>query len=252
MESTHAAPRITQTVEMLLRNPRSLLAMIREGADDGRELTLQLIVLSALGFGAFGFVVGLTHSAWMGLLAAPKLIFVGLGSFVVCLPALYVYGRFLGNRSSVQAVVGEALTAIATAGMTLLALCPVLLVYQQLAARTLGGYLYSVIGAAVLISFACLRGISVLLSAFREAGRPVLHLFAWTLLFGLVGMQCAWIVRPFVGTPTGELTLLRPLERTAFDSVYRTTTSAIETAFSPRQAPSGPRRHGYNLWFEGS
>jgi hypothetical protein len=234
-----SAPRLLQTAELLLRSPAKLLERIHEGGEITRELPVQLVLLSAVGFGAYGFVVGLARSPLMGALAAPKLIFVALGSLVICLPALHVYGRLLGSRAGLREAIGEALTAIATAGMTLLALCPVLLVFTQVIAPTLGAYLYTVLGAATMLAFACLRGIWVLFGAMRRQSRPAWHLLAWATMFGLVGLQCAWLARPFIGAPSpdSQVVLLRPLERTAFDAVYRTASNAFETALSDRSAP---------------
>ncbi|HEY3445369.1 MAG TPA: hypothetical protein VGK67_03350 [Myxococcales bacterium] len=234
------APGLLQTAELLLRTPDKLLDQVHEGGAATRELPARLILLSAIGFGAYGFIVGLARSPLQGLLAAPKLVFVALGSLVICLPALHVYGRLLGSKARLDEAVGEALTAIATAGMTLLALCPVLLVFTRIIAPTLGVYLYTILGAAALLAFACLRGIFVLFRAMRRGDRPAFHLLAWTALFGLVGLQCAWLVRPFIGAPSATpqaLVLTRPLERTAFDALQRTASSAIETALSDRVAP---------------
>lgn len=225
-----ATPRgLLHTAETLLRQPEKLLARMPEAS---RQLTPQLVLLAALGFGAYGFVVGLARSPLMGVLAAPKLVFVALGSLAVCLPALHVWGRLLGSRARLPEAIGEALTAIATAGMTLLALCPLLLVFNWLVAPTLGVYLYSVLGAAALLAFACLRGVWVLFGAMRRQARPAGHLLVWSALFGLVGLQCAWLVRPFVGAPgePGRVVLFRPLERTAFDALERTAVRAVQTA----------------------
>ncbi|MGC4121645.1 MAG: hypothetical protein QM765_45115 [Myxococcales bacterium] len=237
--STHTAPAPTakspgllQTAELLLRSPDQLLDKVHQGGAATRDLPARLILLSAIGFGAYGFIVGLAHSPLQGLLAAPKLVFVALGSLVICLPALHVYGRLLGSKARLDEAIGEALTAIATAGMTLLALCPVLLVFTRVIAPTLGVYLYTILGAAALLAFACLRGILVLYQAMRRGRRPAFHLFAWTAIFGLVGLQCAWLIRPFIGAPsdTKQLVLTRPLERTAFDALQRTAVKAVETA----------------------
>jgi hypothetical protein len=48
----------------------------------------------------------------------------------------------------------------------------------------------------------------------------VVHLALWTLLYGLVGIQAAWVARPFVGNPASRdvHALFRPLESSAFDA----------------------------------
>jgi hypothetical protein len=236
-----------ETAESLLREPEDLLERLNAEPEHQATLLLQLVLITALGFGAFGFVLGLDRSVWMALLAAPKLVFVGLGSLAICLPALHVYGRLLGSRSTALQTAGEGLTAMAVTGLTLLALCPVLLAFSHLTDGTRGGYFDVVLGACALASFAGLRGLILLYRASGEAGRPTQHLLAWAAILGLVGLQSAWLIRPIVGRPGEEhLALLRPLERTAFVALADTLGSAMVSFLAPASMSnpahgSGPR-----------
>lgn len=207
------------TVDAVLRNPSALMERIR-GGRDLRELPLQLTAIAALGFAAFGFLLGASHAPLWGLLAAPKLVLVGLGSIAVCLPALHVFGRLMGNESSPLQLVCELLVALATTGLTLVALCPVWIAFARYVNEPPYGYFHVMLGTVGFLGLAGLRGAWVLVRTMRLQRRPVLHLAAWTILYGMVGMQSAWTLRPFVGTPedTGELVVLRPLEKSAFDA----------------------------------
>jgi hypothetical protein len=221
------------TAETLLKYPSRLVARIEAGGERIRDLPVQLTLLAIFGFGAFGLVLGLTHSALAALLAAPKLVLVGLGSLAVCLPALYVYGRLLGNESTILQVVCEALTALATTGLTLVALCPAWLAFLFLVNHPPHGYFYVMLGSVAFLSLAGLRGIWVLWSALRDGRRSWMHLAAWTAIYGLVGLQSAWMLRPFVGTPHDVdegFVVVRPLERTAFDAVNRLVVSGVNSA----------------------
>lgn len=42
----------------------------------------------------------------------------------------------------------------------------------------------------------------------------------WMIVFGFVGMQMAWLMRPFIGTPSAEFTWFRPREGNFFESVW--------------------------------
>ncbi len=42
----------------------------------------------------------------------------------------------------------------------------------------------------------------------------------WVLVFGLVGAQMGWVLRPFIGTPNRAFTFLRPRESNFFEAVY--------------------------------
>jgi hypothetical protein len=47
-----------------------------------------------------------------------------------------------------------------------------------------------------------------------SVGRRVFSV--WIVTYGLVGAQMAWILRPFIGTPTQEFTFFRPRDANFF------------------------------------
>ncbi len=237
---------ILRTAELLLRNPSAVLAEVQAGGPALRELPLRLAVCALLGFGAFGFLLGFTRSPLAGLAAAPKLMLVGLGSLAVCLPALHVYGRLLGARGSALQAVCEALVALATTGLTLLGLCPLWLAFANAVNQPPTGYFHIMLGSVAFLGLAALRGVWVLVGALRVQRRTVLHLLAWTALYGMVGVQMAWVVRPFVGTPGSPTVAFRPLESSAFDAaatLWRSNVDSLTGEWRPSDSanaePSG-------------
>jgi hypothetical protein len=236
------------TAEQLLRSPSTLMARIHGGREDLRPLPAQLAAISVIGFAAFGFLLGLTHSPLSGLLAAPKLVLVGLGSLAVCLPAFHVYGRLLGNDGTPLQVVCEALAALAATGLTLLALCPVWLAFARLTDTHPFGYFHLMAGCVAFLILAGLRGSLVLSRSLAKQKRKLAHLICWTLLYGLVGIQSAWVMRPFVGRPGPDegTVVLRPLERSAFDAAVRLAESNVNSAvgYEAIKQRGLPGRHG--------
>ena len=52
-------------------------------------------------------------------------------------------------------------------------------------------------------------------------GRHTRKVFTiWMLVFGVVGAQMAWILRPFIGSPTAQFTWFRPRGSNFFESVW--------------------------------
>ena len=51
------------------------------------------------------------------------------------------------------------------------------------------------------------------------AARTVLY--AWLVVFALVGAQMSWVLRPFIGSPAQEFTWFRPREASFFEAVFR-------------------------------
>jgi cytochrome bd-type quinol oxidase subunit 1 len=229
-----ASASILRTAELLLRNPVAVLAQVQAGGPELRELPLRLALCALAGFGLFGFLLGFTRSPLAGLAAAPKLMIVGLGSLAVCLPALHVYGRLLGARGSPLQSVCEALVALATTGLTLLGLCPVWLAFSNAVNHPPTGYFHVMLGSLAFLGLAALRGVWVLVRALRLQGRTVVHLLAWTALYGLVGIQMAWVVRPFVGTPGSPVVAFRPLESSGLDAASTLWRSNIESIHDNR------------------
>jgi len=236
-----ASSGILRTAELLLRHPAAVLAEVQAGGPALRELPMRLAVCALVGFGAFGFLLGFTRSPLAGLAAAPKLMLVGLGSLAVCLPALHVYGRLLGARVRALQAVCEALVALATTGLTLLGLCPVWLAFANAVNHPPTGYFHVMLGSVAFLGLAALRGVWVLVGALRAQRRTVLHLLAWTALYGMVGVQMAWVVRPFVGTPGSPTVVMRPLESSAFDAaatLWRSNVESLTGEWRPRSEDS--------------
>jgi hypothetical protein len=51
-------------------------------------------------------------------------------------------------------------------------------------------------------------------------GRPVKTVFAvWVLVFGLIGAQMGWVLRPFIGAPSAPVTFFRAREGNFFQAV---------------------------------
>jgi hypothetical protein len=55
------------------------------------------------------------------------------------------------------------------------------------------------------------------------ADRRVKAVFVcWLIVFGVVGAQMSWILRPFIGAPDRDFTWFRPRESSFFEAVFNT------------------------------
>ncbi|MBL9082789.1 MAG: hypothetical protein JNK76_13330 [Planctomycetales bacterium] len=69
-------------------------------------------------------------------------------------------------------------------------------------------------------------------------GYRVKALFAvWIIVFGLVGAQMGWILRPFIGSPNEEFRWFRHRDSNFFEALGNTTAEAFGEQESPRAAP---------------
>lgn len=78
----------------------------------------------------------------------------------------------------------------------------------------------------------------------QNVGRGVRTVFAiWVIVFGLIGAQMGWVLRPFIGAPNAAITFFRPREGNFFEAVA----SKIADLAADRQptsaAPGAPTDH---------
>lgn len=128
---------------------------------------------------------------------------------VVCLPNFYVVNALLGLRDDFPAAFRGVLAAQTTVSVVLAALAPVT------AFTYVAGVSYDVAvllnGAAFAVAAA--GGQLVLLRHYRVLiARDPRHRIgraAWLVLYCFVAVQLAWVLRPFVGSPSKETSFFR-------------------------------------------
>jgi hypothetical protein len=49
----------------------------------------------------------------------------------------------------------------------------------------------------------------------------------WVLVFGLVGAQMSWVLRPFIGNPDADFAFLRPRTSNFFEAVFHAITKLL-------------------------
>jgi hypothetical protein len=60
-----------------------------------------------------------------------------------------------------------------------------------------------------------------------EKSRNLKVVQAWLFLYGFVGSQLGWSLRPFFGTPGKDFALFRPLESNFYVHIFKTLTHAL-------------------------
>jgi hypothetical protein len=75
----------------------------------------------------------------------------------------------------------------------------------------------------------------------QTVGRGVRTVFAiWVLVFGLIGAQMGWVLRPFIGAPNAPVTFFRPREGNFFEAVANKIGDLASEQQSSRTAPGTP------------
>jgi hypothetical protein len=176
-----------------------------------------------------------------GALKVPALFALTLA---VTFPSLYVFTALSGSRLTPVAVARLLAAAMAVTLAVLASFGPIVAFF----AVTTTSYPFILLLNVAVFSLAGLLGVGFLVQTLRrlvaslrppaampaapaaedvvtvvparEDDRRVMTVFAvWAVVFGLVGAQMSWVLRPFVGNPDQPFTWFRPREASFFEAV---------------------------------
>jgi hypothetical protein len=172
---------------------------------------LTLLVGFGLGYGGvmgtFGGVGG--ERSWQVLYSAVKVPLLLLATFVLSLPSFFVLNTLLGLRNDFP----DVLRALATtqAGLTIIlaSLAPLTLLWYASSADYQSAILFN----GLMFALASVSAQGILRRDYRpliaRAPRHRWLLRLWVVIYAFVGIQMAWILRPFVGSPKAPVQFFR-------------------------------------------
>lgn len=221
--------------------------------DDSREkLPLRWFLPAAI-------VLGAVNGAFVGLYALGSLSSGGLLHLAACtvklpllfiltllvtFPSLYIFAALAGFRLGFASTLRLLVASIAVSLTVGASLGPILGFFTL----STTSYPFIVLLNVALLGIAGCVGASFLLRALRAVGtstpvearvnvpdpdglpelqfRPALRsvdvfFSIWVVIYALVGLQMAWILRPFIGAPGSEFTLFRPRTSNVFESILQ-------------------------------
>ncbi|MBX3728419.1 MAG: hypothetical protein KF858_04470 [Candidatus Sumerlaeia bacterium] len=209
-----------------LVNPERGAALVLD-EEGGRAFVIWLASGVAGLYFLYGASMGCYRGWFPGIVSGLKLPFLYLCSLVVCFPPLYVLNALLGPRLTVGQCLRLLLMALSANAAALASYALVSLFFSLTTSREQAGYGMLVlmhVGVFAVSGMVSLAVVAVLFRATgRLAGRPVSSLFVllWGSMYGIVGMQMAWLLRPWIGTWNIEYQPLRPLEGSFFEAVWQ-------------------------------
>jgi hypothetical protein len=166
-----------------------------------------------------------------GTVKGPLLLFATAS---LCIAPFYAINAALGLRRDW----GRALRAIA-AGQAALSLALASLAPLTRLAYVSGlGHRHAVLFNLAMFTVASLAGQRVIARYYRPLiARSRLHvamLVLWLGMYGFVGVQTAWMLRPFIGTPDRAVTFFR---EEPFSNAY---VALADLMFRPPRSPAKP------------
>lgn len=200
----------------LLRDRQSFLTEIQQGVRLQNK-TIALMACSSIFFAIYGAIIGASHSAPQALSAGIKLPAFYLLTLMICFPTLYFFNVLFGSRSTFQQHFVVLLTSVAVISVLLFSFAPITLFFLITAPKA---YQFFKILNVCIFGITGVFGVKFLyegmqlLSQQDEVGKETRTsiLRFWLILYGFVGMQLGWFLRPFFGAPSSPFELFRAVE----------------------------------------
>jgi hypothetical protein len=210
-------------IETILRNRHHFFIEIRDGV--GLRQKMRAMLISSIIFLAlYGAVLGSTHSLWQALSSAVKLPVLFVATLVVCSPTLYFFNVLFGSNQSLTQNVALILTAITVTSVLLLSFTPIVLFFLL---TTSGYQFFKLLNVGICAVSGWMgvlflsQGMRIVAAAGKEGSSArgnVVRL--WIVLYGFVGSQMAWTLRPFVGAPSMKFELFRQLGGNFYSNIF--------------------------------
>jgi len=164
--------------------------------------TFSLGLTTVLFSAAYGAILGLFQPGVQTLFAAAKLPVVVLGTALLCTPTFYVFNGILGSKFTFRQTLASVLWLSAAVALVLVAFAPITWFFTV---STKGPGFLTFLHVFVFF-IASTYGVHTLNTARRYLGHldgthTPIHggfLFLWFIIVLFVGLQMAYILRPFL------------------------------------------------------
>ena len=201
----------------LLRDRSNFLSEIENHKHIDKKI-VSLLISSSLFLALYGAIIGSTHSALQTISSAIKLPALYLLTLLICLPTLYFMDVVLGSKRTFGQYLALLLASMAMMSVMLFGLAPVTLFFRL----SINDYWFFLLLNIVFLGFTGVVGIRFFYSSMmnlidkEKLGQAAKNRYklitGWLFLFGFVGSQLGWTLRPFVGTPEEPFALFREIE----------------------------------------
>jgi len=167
-------------------------------------------------------VFGITYGAVMGsfggvlgerfrqvVFSAVKVPLLLLGTFALSLPSFFVVNTLFGLRSDFSHSLRALLATQAGLTIILASFAPFTVVWYASCSDYQGAILFNTLmfGCASIVAQWLLRRFYEPL--IRRSARHRVLLRAWLVIYAFVGIQMAWVLRPFIGYPDAPTQFFR-------------------------------------------
>ncbi|MEM6597523.1 MAG: actin-binding WH2 domain-containing protein [Cyanobacteria bacterium P01_C01_bin.69] len=207
----------------LLRDRKLFLEEVRNETKLNRKISSLLLASSSF-FAIYGAIIGAYGGRLQILSSAIKLPALYLITLLICVPTLYFFDILFGSKLNFKQYVTMALTSVSVISVLLFSFAPVVLFFLI----SIRDYNFFLLLNVVVMALTGCIGVRLFYKGMVDMAGPngfeqdlrLKLLRGWVVLYGLVGSQLGWTLRPFVGVDSFQL--FRPeIEGNFYSQVFR-------------------------------
>jgi hypothetical protein len=199
-----------------------------------------LLISSSFFLAIYGAIIGASNSWMQSLSSAVKLPALYLITLIICLPTLYFFDILFGSTLAFGQYAALSLTTVSVISVLLFSFAPIVLFILV----SIHDYLFFQLLNVAIFSFTGIIGVKLFYQGMQsltkiaansetkseiedikpEYGNQKMRdrlLQSWLILYGLVGSQLGWTLRPFFGAPSEPFQLFRRIEGNFYAQVFR-------------------------------
>ena len=222
-------------LELLLKHRPKLFSLIAHERHLS-DLIPGLLWLTLVCAFPVGAILGTYTGGWQIIYAAIKIPLLLLFTLAACFFAFWTWSQYFRTELSPAQVVSLSLSAISITSILLFGLTQLLWLFLD---GSSGHYHRAITGLVCVFGLAGLGGVAVLYQGLRmltwktssrRRGGTTAIAGIWITIYGFVGIQMTWMLRPYLFHPWAKgrpLTFLRTVEGSIYDSILRTLLTAL-------------------------
>ncbi|WFB36694.1 hypothetical protein P3T73_02825 [Kiritimatiellota bacterium B12222] len=182
-------------VDALLKTPNRLHTDIQTGGAGAAFRAFAFWV--SVGLLCYGLITGMFSGGWQYLWAPTKIMLCVTGTFLLCLPSLYIFSCLSGINVRPLQLMAHEMSGLALTSLLLLGLAPVLFLFSVSTESMV------FMGGLHLLIWMMAGGAGakrLLKSLHNLSGRSSAYLVLWLGIFVLVLLQMSSTLRPILGS----------------------------------------------------
>ena len=213
-----------EVLMQLLRDRTTFLTEIEQEKNLDKKI-VALLFCSSIFLAFYGAIIGSTSSILQMLSSAFKLPALYLLTLLICLPTLYFLDIIFGSKRTFNQYLALLMASMAMISVMLFGFAPVTIFFRL----SIDDYNFFRLLNIVVLSLTGVIGVKFfyrsMISLMEKEADPSPNrqklIKAWLFLYGFVGSQLGWTLRPFFSSPNSSFALFRQIESNFYVEVVK-------------------------------